>query len=168
MARSGNCWKRLAAIPPKAKKAAQTCQITQLGSRWSRVTPPRLRREAKTSTLSGVGPAVRIPSPPAVSLRTIGSAVWEWLSTTVSLRVRHPHLTDRQPVSPGICCRDREAIAALGWSPLAQFPRPGCVGRRTVRSDPWTSVAIGQCGFGFAPCKPKDQDRLAFLVGTTP
>jgi len=67
MARSGNCWKRLAAIPPKAKKAAQTCQITQLGSRWSRVTPPRLRREAKTSTLSGVGPAVRIPSPPAAS-----------------------------------------------------------------------------------------------------
>src|SRR5215813_11625233 len=67
MARSGNCWKRLAAIPPKAKKAAQTCQITHLGSRWSRVTPPRLRREAKTSTLSGVGPAVRIPSPPAVS-----------------------------------------------------------------------------------------------------
>src|SRR5215510_1171470 len=67
MARSGNCWKRLAAIPPKAKKAAQTCQITQLGSRWSRVTPPRLRREAKTSTLSGVGPAVRIPSPPAES-----------------------------------------------------------------------------------------------------
>src|SRR5215813_12397009 len=67
MARSGNCWKRLAAIPPKAKKAAQTCQITHLGSRWSRVTPPRLRREAKTSTLSRVGPAFRIPSPPAES-----------------------------------------------------------------------------------------------------
>src|SRR5262249_40354525 len=64
---SGWGWKRLAAIPPKAKKAAQPCQTTDLGSRWSRVPPPRLRREAKTSTFSGVGPAVRIPSPPAAS-----------------------------------------------------------------------------------------------------
>ena len=69
MARSGNCWKRLAAIPPKAKKAAQTCQITHLGSRWSRVTPPRLRREAKTS------PPAASPVRTALRWRAIGEAL---------------------------------------------------------------------------------------------
>src|SRR5437879_12117300 len=57
-------------------------------------------------------------------------------------------------VAPGAIDLHNHYDLQLNWDPYATMS-----GWHGV-----TSVAIGQCGFGFAPCKPKDQEAAMRLL----
>jgi N-acyl-D-amino-acid deacylase len=97
-----------------------------------------------------------------------GGTVFDGLQTPrfrADIAIKDGRIVQIGSVDPGDCA---EVIDAIG-----KHVAPGFVDLHThydsqVFWDPWctmsgwhgvTSVVIGNCGFGFAPCKPEDRDR---------